>query len=78
MLSCVAGKPCVILTLAIVPVDDRLDYYACLQAADKENLVPLVEFLGNRLYASLDIMLATARGEDIGGSKWDTIADDPR
>lgn len=64
--------------LSIVPVDDRLDYYACLRAADKKNFVPLVEFLGSRLYTSLDIILTTARGEDIGGSKWDTIDDDPR
>lgn len=68
-----AGYP-----LAIVPVDDRLNYYASLRAADKGNYAPLVEFLGYRLYSSLDIMLATARGEDIGGSKWDTIDDDPR
>ncbi|MEM6769285.1 MAG: Fic family protein, partial [Bacteroidota bacterium] len=67
-----AGYP-----LAIVPVDDRLNYYAALRAADNGDFVPLVEFLGRRLYSSLDIMLATARGEDIGGSKWDTVNDDP-
>ncbi len=67
-----AGYP-----LAIVPVDDRLNYYAALRAADNGDFVRLVEFLGRRLYSSLDIMLATARGEDIGGSKWDTVNDDP-
>ena len=68
-----AGYP-----LVVVPVDDRLDYYRALESADGGNFCPLVEFLGKNLYNSLDIMLATARGEDIGGSKWDTIDDDPR
>ena len=68
-----AGYP-----LVVVPVDDRLDYYRALERADQGDFCPLVEFLGRNLYNSLDIMLATARGEDIGGSKWDTIDDDPR
>ncbi|MEM9259574.1 MAG: Fic family protein, partial [Bacteroidota bacterium] len=64
--------------IAVVPVDDRLQYYKALQAADDGNYAPLVEFLGERLWHSLDIQLSTARGEDIGGSKWDTPDDDPR
>lgn len=68
-----AGYP-----LVVVPVDDRLDYYRALEIADKGDYRPLVNFLGENLYNSLDIMLATARGEDIGGSKWDTYDDDPR
>jgi Fic family protein/predicted XRE-type DNA-binding protein len=68
-----AGYP-----VAIVPVDNRLDYYNALMAADDGNYVPLVGFLGARLLEALDVQLATARGEDIGGSKWDTADDDPR
>lgn len=68
-----AGYP-----LVVVPVDDRLDYYRALEQADGGDYRALVNFLGDNLYNSLDIMLATARGEDIGGSKWDTIDDDPR
>lgn len=68
-----AGYP-----VAVIPVDDRLDYYKALSAADGGNYLPLVEFVGARLMEALDIQLATARGEDIGGSKWDTPDDDPR
>lgn len=64
--------------LLIVPVSDRLDYYKSLEAADAGNYAPLVNFLGDKLMNSLDIILSTARGEDIGGSKWDTVDDDPR
>lgn len=62
----------------IVPVDDRLAYYQALEKADKGDYVLLTNFLGDRLIEALDIQLATARGEDIGGSKWDTPDDDPR
>ena len=68
-----AGYP-----VTIIPVDDRLDYYNALSAADGGNYVPLVAFIGARLLEALDVQLATARGEDIGGSKWDTPDDDPR
>ncbi|MEO0733790.1 MAG: Fic family protein [Bacteroidota bacterium] len=68
-----AGYP-----LVVVPVDDRLDYYRSLEQADDGDFRGLVNFLGENLYNSLDIMLSTARGEDIGGSKWDTPDDDPR
>ena len=68
-----AGYP-----IAIIPVDDRYDYYKSLQSADGGNYRPLVEFIGDRLVQALDVQLATARGEDIGGSKWDTPDDDPR
>ena len=68
-----AGYP-----LLIVPVSTRLEYYAALKCADDGDFVPLVEYLGDKLMNSLDIILTTARGEDIGGSKWDTLDDDPR
>ena len=68
-----AGYP-----IAIIPVDDRHDYYKSLESADGGDYQPLVEFIGDRLIEALDIQLATARGEDIGGSKWDTPDDDPR
>ncbi len=68
-----AGYP-----LVVVPVDYRTDYYESLEAADKGDFRPLVKFLGKNLLNSLDLILTTARGEDIGGSKWDTIDDDPR
>ncbi len=62
----------------VVPVDDRNDYYQSLESADKGDYRPLVIFLGKNLLNSLDLILTTARGEDIGGSKWDTFDDDPR
>jgi len=64
--------------LLVVPVDDRDEYYDSLMKADKGDYRQLVNFLGHNLKNSLDIILATARGEDIGGSKWDTLDDDPR
>ncbi len=68
-----AGYP-----VAIIPVNDRLDYYQSLEQADGGDYQPLVRFIGDRLIEALDVQLATARGEDIGGSKWDTPDDDPR
>ncbi|WP_116107650.1 Fic family protein [Lewinella sp. IMCC34191] len=62
----------------IIPVSNRLEYYRALSAADEGDYVPLVSFVGARLLEALDVQLATARGEDIGGSKWDTPDDDPR
>ncbi|CAH1002334.1 hypothetical protein LEM8419_03241 [Neolewinella maritima] len=62
----------------IVPVDDRLDYYRSLEQADRGDYTPLASFLGDRLVDALEVQLATARGEDISGSKWDTPDDDPR
>lgn len=61
----------------VVPVDDRLDYYRALEQADDGDYVPLATFLGNRLVESLEGMVLTAKGYDIGGSKWDTPNDDP-
>ncbi len=68
-----AGYP-----VTIIPVNDRLDYYKSLEQADGGDYQPLVRFIGDRLIEALDVQLATARGEDIGGSKWDTPDDDPR
>ena len=68
-----AGYP-----VTIIPVSNRLEYYRALSAADEGDYVPLVSFVGARLLEALDVQLATARGEDIGGSKWDTPDDDPR
>ena len=63
---------------AIIPVSKRLEYYAGLNAADHGDYLPIVKYIGERLISALDVQLATARGEDIGGSKWDTPDDDPR
>ena len=63
---------------AIIPVSKRLEYYGALTAADHGNYTPIVKYIGERLLSALDVQLATARGEDIGGSKWDTPDDDPR
>lgn len=63
---------------AVIPVNDQLDYYQALQAADGSDYLPLTTYLGARLLEALDIQLATARGEDIGGSRWETEEDDPR
>ncbi|PPK85603.1 helix-turn-helix protein [Neolewinella xylanilytica] len=68
-----AGYP-----VAIIPVTNRLMYYRALASADEGDYLTLVEFIGARLLEALDVQLATARGEDIGGSKWDTPDDDPR
>ena len=68
-----AGYP-----IAIIPVKHRLEYYLALQTADEGDYSPLVEYIGTHLYSALEVQLATARGEDIGGSKWDTPDDDPR
>lgn len=62
---------------AIIPVTKRLEYYDSLVQADQGDYAPLTTYIGNRLVSALDIQLATARGEDIGGSKWDTPNDDP-
>jgi len=64
--------------VAVVPVTNRMAYYDALQEADEGNYVPIVQFIGGCLQNSLDAQLATARGEDISGSKWDTPNDDPR
>lgn len=61
----------------IIPVDNRIDYYKALEQADGGDYLPLTEFIGARLLEALEVQLATARGEDIGGSKWDTPDDDP-
>ena len=63
---------------AVIPVTKRREYYESLMAADAGDYIPLTEYIGQRLLSALDIQLATARGEDIGGSKWDTPDDDPR
>ena len=63
---------------AIIPVSKRLEYYAGLNAADHGDYQPIVKYIGERLISALDVQLTTARGEDIGGSKWDTPDDDPR
>ena len=63
---------------AIIPVSKRLEYYAGLNAADDGDYQPIVNYIGQRLISALEVQLATARGEDIGGSKWDTPDDDPR
>jgi hypothetical protein len=62
---------------AVIPVTRRLDYYNALVEADQGDYRPIVSYIGDRLLSALDIQLATARGEDIGGSKWDTPDDDP-
>ena len=63
---------------AVIPVTKRREYYESLMAADAGDYIPLTQYIGQRLLSALDIQLATARGEDIGGSKWDTPDDDPR
>ena len=68
-----AGYP-----IAIIPVAKRVDYYSALENADGGDYVPLVDYIGGHLHSALEVQLATARGEDIGGSKWDTPDDDPR
>lgn len=63
---------------AVIPVSDRLEYYKALTAADQGNYAPIVKYIGVNLMHSLEAQLITARGHDIGGSKWDTPDDDPR
>lgn len=63
---------------AVIPVATRDAYYNTLAEADAGDYKPLINYIGQRLLSALDIQLATARGEDIGGSKWDTPDDDPR
>ncbi|NJC27293.1 Fic family protein [Neolewinella antarctica] len=62
-----AGYP-----LAVIPVSNRDEYYRSLMAADDGDYLALTQFIGKRLYSALDIQLTTARGEDIGGSRWET------
>ena len=68
-----AGYP-----IAIIPVTKRNEYYSALQRADAGDYTPLVNYIGEQLHSALEVQLATARGEDIGGSKWDTPDDDPQ
>jgi len=45
--------------LTVILKNDRKKYYRALQAADKENLIPLVKFIAQAVEQSLDIYLDT-------------------
>lgn len=50
---------------AIVKMDDRQNYYALLSQADVNDSWPFVEYIAERLEASLQLYLKAAKGEDI-------------
>ena len=50
---------------AVVKLKERTDYYAALGQADKNEYVPVVEFVAETVLASLTIYLKAARGESI-------------
>ncbi len=50
---------------AVVKLKERTDYYAALGQADKNEYVPLMEFIAAEVSSSLNIYLKAARGESI-------------
>ncbi len=50
---------------AIVKLKERTDYYQALNQADRNEYVPLVEFLAESLLDSMNLYLKAARGESI-------------
>ena len=50
---------------AVVKLKERTDYYAVLAQADKNEYVPLIEFVAETILDSMNIYLKAAKGENI-------------
>lgn len=53
---------------AIIKLKERTDYYAALNQADKNEYVPIVEFVAEAVLESMNLYLKAARGESIEDS----------
>ena len=53
---------------AIIKLKERTDYYAALNQADKNEYVPIVEFVAEAVSESMNLYLKAARGESIEDS----------
>ncbi|MGH9949867.1 MAG: hypothetical protein ACRD6X_22090 [Pyrinomonadaceae bacterium] len=49
----------------IVKTGDKEDYYGVLRLADANQIEPFIEYIGENLVRSLEIMIRGAKGEDI-------------
>jgi len=49
----------------IIKTEDKLNYFAALRQADAGLLQPFIEYIGNNLKQSLEIMISGAKGEPI-------------
>jgi Fic family protein len=50
---------------AVIKLKERTDYYAALSQADKNEFLPIVEFVAEEVLNSLNLYLKAARGESI-------------
>ncbi|HEY0457692.1 MAG TPA: Fic family protein [Pyrinomonadaceae bacterium] len=50
---------------AIIKTEDKENYYAVLRLADADELEPFIEYIGENLVRSLEIMIRGAKGESI-------------
>lgn len=53
---------------AIIKLKERTDYYAALNQADKNEYVPIIEFVAEAVSESMNLYLKAARGESIEDS----------
>ncbi len=49
----------------IIKTEDKVNYFAALQQADSGQLEPFVEYIAKNLVASIELMIAGAKGENI-------------